>query len=110
MLKLGCGAVALLSLLASAFLLWAMAGAAEVVFSGPGGWVAAWLEAFRNPGTAVVLLGVCALFAFAAASVTELLLSLLFSILAALTGLLCLLGALAVKYPEVGDWAERVLG
>ncbi len=110
MLKLGCGALALFSLLASALLLWTIAGAAEVLFSGPGGWIAAWLEAFRNPGTAVLLVGLSALFAFAAASVTEILLSLLFSLLAALAGLLCLLGTLAVKYPEVREWAERTLG
>lgn len=109
MLKLGCGAVALLSLLASGAILWTT-GALHASPSGLGGWAAAWLHAFRDPALSLMLFALCALLVAAAASVTELLLALLFSVLAALASLLCLLGVLGAHSPGVAEWVTRMAG
>jgi hypothetical protein len=110
MLKLGCGAMALLSLLATAALLWTSAGITGALPSGMSGWVAAWFEAFLNPSVSVMLFVLCALLAAAAASVSELLLGLAFALLAAACSLLCLLGALGARYPGVAEWVTKTMG
>ena len=110
MLKLGCGLVALLALLAAAALLWTGTGVPEALPSGLAGWAAAWFGAFRSPAVSVLLFAFCALLAFAAASVTELLLGILFSVLSTLAALFCLLGALGAKYPGVAEWVTKTVG
>jgi hypothetical protein len=109
MLKLACGLVTLLALLAAAALLWTSPGFAGDLPSGLAGWAAAWFDAFRNPGSALLLFALCALLSVAAASVTELLLGIAFALLASLVSLLCLLGALGAKFPGVAEWAEKLL-
>jgi hypothetical protein len=109
MLKLGCGLIALLALLAAAVLLWTTPGFVAALPSGLAGWAGAWFGAFRNPADSVLLFAFCALLAFAAAGVTELLLGVLFASLAALLSLLCLVGVLGARFPGVAEWVEKLL-
>ncbi|HEX2612737.1 MAG TPA: hypothetical protein VHO02_03990, partial [Fibrobacteria bacterium] len=109
MLKLGCGLIALLALLAAAMLLWITPGFAAALPSGLAGWTGAWFAAFRNPGLSIWLFAFCTLLAVAAACVTELLLGILFSVLAALVSLFCLMGVLGARFPGVAEWVEKLL-
>jgi hypothetical protein len=109
MIKLGCGAVSMLSLIAAALLLWISPGIPESLPVGVDGWMAAWIDLFRNPVAAVALFALCAAFAFAAASVTEILLSLLFSLMTAAFSVLCLLGVLGARNPAVVDTVEGLM-
>lgn len=106
MIKLGCGALTMLCLLAVAYLLWQSPGVPEKLPSDLAGWVAAWIHLFRNPVAAASLFGLTVALAVVAASVTELLLGLLFSLLTAAAALLCLIGAFGAQHPP---FAESVL-
>jgi hypothetical protein len=107
MLKLGCGAVSLLSLLAAGFLLWQAPDLSGTLPEGLGQWLEAWIDLFREPASAAMLFLLCVAIAVLAASVTELLLGLVFAILAAATSLLCLVGVLAAQYPSFAAWLEK---
>jgi hypothetical protein len=110
MLKLACGLVALLSLLAAAALLWAAPGIGGDMPHGLAGWAAAGFAAFKVPATAILLLVFCAALVAAAMSVTELLLGIAFSVLAALVSFACLFGVLGSRYPGFEEWVIKILG
>jgi hypothetical protein len=107
MIKLGCGGLSLLCLLSAAFLMWQTPGFPEGLPSDLAGWAAAWFDLFENPLAALALLCACAAFAVAAASVTELLLGLIFSIATAAFSLLCLAGMLGASYPPFAAAMEN---
>jgi type III secretory pathway component EscS len=107
MLKIGCGAVSLLCLLAAAFVLWQTPGFPEALPSALADWALAWFKLFRNPVAAVALFGLCVGFAVAAASVTELLLGILFSLATVVLSLLCLVGALGATYKPFAETVEN---
>ena len=109
MIKLGCGAVSLLSLLVAGILLWISPGIPEALPTGIDAWIAAWIDLFRNPVAAVTVFALCAAFAFAAASVTELLLALLFSLATAAFSVLCLLGVLGARHAPALETMEGLL-
>lgn len=107
MIKLGCGALSLLSLLISAVLLWQAPGFPEGLPGDLAGWATAWFTLFKNPLAALALLCACVAFAMAAASVTELLLGLVFTIATAAFSLLCLAGLLGATYPPFAAAMEN---
>lgn len=107
MIKLGCGAISLLCLLVAAFVLWQTPGFSEALPSAMADWAIAWFKLFHNPVAAVALVTLCVAFAVAAASVTELLLGIAFSLLTALLSLLCLFGALGAAYKPFAETVEN---
>lgn len=108
MIKLGCGMLSLLCLLAAAVLIWQTPGFPERLPVDLADWVAAWFRLFQNPVATLVLFGLCAAFAVAAASVTELLLGVIFSLATAALSLLCLLGALGATYKPFAETMENL--
>jgi hypothetical protein len=108
MIKLGCGAVSLLCLLAAGILLWLAPETSGKLPDDLGAWVGAWIDLFRDPASAVLLFLLCAALAVLAASISELLLGLVFAVFAGLTSLLCLLGVIAARYPAFAAWLENL--
>jgi len=106
MVKLGCGILSLLCLLAAAFLIWQTPAFPENLPTDSAGWVAAWFKVFRNPVSALSLFGLSVAFAIAAASVTELLLGIIFSLVTAGLSILCLVGALGANYKPFAEAME----
>ncbi len=109
MIKVLCGGVSLLSLLGAGLLMWQTPGFAEALPSGRAEWLLAWIELFRNPVAAVPLFLLCISVAVLAASVTELLLGLIFSLFAAALSVLCMIGVVANHYPPVIEYLEKLL-
>lgn len=107
MFKIGCGVISLLCLLAAGFVLWQTPGFPEALPSAMADWTVAWFKLFRNPVAAVSLFTLCVGFAVAAASVTELLLGLVFSFATGLLSLLCLFGALGAAYKPFAETVEN---
>jgi predicted permease len=109
MFRLGCGTVTFICLLAATFVLWQAPDFPERLPSDLSDWAVAWFDLFRNPVAAAALVSLCVALAIAAASVTELLLGLIFSVLTAVISLLCLLGVLGAQYSGVADSVENLL-
>jgi hypothetical protein len=109
MIKLGCGALTMLCLLAAAFLLWQSPEVPESLPVDLAEWATAWFALFRNPVAAAALFSLCVALAVMAASVTELLLGLLFSLLTAATSVLCLMGALGAQHPPFAESVKNFL-
>jgi len=107
MIKLGCGMLSLLCLLVAAFVLWQTPGFPEKLPTDLVDWVEAWFRMFRNPVSALALFGLCAAFAVVSASVTELLLGVIFSLTTAVLSVLCLVGALGASYKPFADSVEN---
>jgi hypothetical protein len=107
MIKLGCGLFSLLCLLVAAILLWQTPGFPERLPTDLADWAVAWFKLFGNPVGALTLFGLCVAFAVASASVTELLLGLLFSITTAALSIFCLLGALGATYKPFAEAVEN---
>jgi hypothetical protein len=108
MIKLGCGILSLMCLLAVAVLIWQTPGFPERLPSDLADWVAAWFRLFQNPVAALVLFCLCAAFAVVAASVTELLLGMIFSLATAALSLLCLVGALGATFKSFAETLENL--
>jgi hypothetical protein len=103
MIKLAAGLLTALFLLAATLFLVMTPGFPEDLPSTASGWIAAWFLLFREPLSAGVILSFSILLAVVAASVTELLLSLVFSLVSALLALFCFLGALGARHPGVAE-------
>jgi hypothetical protein len=107
MIKLGCGLVSLLCLLVAAFVLWQTPGFPEKLPTDLADWVVAWFKLFRNPVAALALFGLCVAFAVASASVTELLLGIVFSLTTAVLSVFCLVGALGATSKPFAQFVEN---
>jgi hypothetical protein len=108
MFKLGCGVISLLCLLVAAFLLWQSAWFPEKLPE-LAGWATAWFRLFHNPVAAAILLALCVALAVAAACLTDILVGIFFSLLTALSSLLCLLGVLGARFPGFADGVVKFL-
>lgn len=106
MIKLAAGLFTALCLLAAFIFLAFSPTFPEHLPSDAAGWAAALIALFHRPVAAGIVLSLSALLAATAASVSELLLGLVFSLLAALLALVCLLGVLGARYP---GFAESLL-
>ena len=99
----------MLCLLAAAVLLWLVPGFTGNLPGELADWAVAWFGFFRNPVTALAILALCVALSFAAASVTELLLGAVLSVVAAAASLLCLLGVLGAQFPGFAKSLENFL-
>lgn len=106
MIKLMAGAFTALCLLTACLFLAFSPTFPERLPSDAAGWASALFALFRQPVGAGVVLSLSVLLAAVAASVTELLLGLIFSVLSALLALVCLLCVLGARYP---GFAESLL-
>lgn len=107
MIKLGCGAVTLLSLLAAGLMLWVTPGFGDILAAGPVGWALIWISLFHDPAAAAALFVLTAALAATAASVSEILLGLIFSVITAVFALLCLLGMASVRNPDIAEAVQN---
>lgn len=108
MIKFALSGVSTLSLLASALLLWQSDFFPEQLPRSLAGWVLAFFSLFHEPFTAMTLYGLTVLVIAASWCVTELLLSLIFSIVSAALAFLCLLGFLSVHYEPLQHYMQTL--
>ena len=81
----------------------------DLLPQGAAGWVAALYNSFHNPTTTLVFLTGTFLLTAAAACISEFLLGLVFSLIAATAAILCLIGFLGSHYPEIGEFIEKLV-
>jgi hypothetical protein len=101
MIKLGCGILAVVCLLAALIVLWVSPVFPESLPRHLADWAVAWFKLFRNPAAATILLSSSLLLLAGAMCIADILLGILFSFLAALLAFLCLLGALGSQFDPV---------
>jgi hypothetical protein len=109
MIKLFASGITFLSLCGSGLLLLQSDFFPEKLPSHPADMALAFFYLFSDPLSAMALLGFALLFAAASFCVTELLLSLVFSITSMAAALLCLLGFIGTTYPPLAHYIEAVL-
>jgi hypothetical protein len=108
MLRFLISCISSLSLLASGFLLWRSDFFPEKLPSGVGTWIAAFFSVFHEPFTAMFLYGLTLLVVLGSWFITEIVLSLVYSIVAAGLSFLCLLGFLSVHYPPIYQYFQAL--
>ena len=108
MIKLACGILALVCLLAAAVVLWQSPAFPERLPERLADWSVAWFHLFRNPAAAAFLLTLSFVFVTAAMCIADILLGMLFAFLAALFALICLLGALGSQFSPVAKSIEQL--
>lgn len=95
-----------LSLMASGLLLWRSDFFPEQLPSSPGKWALAFFDLFHNPFMAMTLYGLTLVVVLGSWFITEIVLSLAYSLLAGGLALLCLLGFLSVHYPPIQHYFQ----
>ena len=108
MLKFLISCVSTVSVLASGLLLWRSDFFPEKLPAGLGTWVAAFFGLFHDPFTAMFLYGLTLIVVMGSWFITEIVLSLLYSIVAAGLSFLCLLGFLSVHYPPLYQYIQAL--
>ena len=108
MIKLACGILAVACLVATAIVLWVSPAFPETLPRHLADWAVAWFKLFKNPAAAAMLLSICLLMITAAFCIADILLGILFSLLAALFSVLCLLGALGSQFPSLAKSLEQL--
>jgi hypothetical protein len=108
MLRLLINSLTTLSLLASGLLLWQSDFFPEKMPHGVGGWIAALFGLFHEPYTAMFLYGLTLLVVIGSWFITEILLSLVYSLVAAGLSWICLLGFLSVHYPPIYRYIQAL--
>jgi len=96
-------------LFAIGLLLWKSHVFPDLLPTGAAGWLAALYNSFHNPTTTLVFLTGTFLLTAAAACIGEFLLGFLFSSLALLSALLCLIGYLGSHYTTVSGYLEKLV-
>jgi len=90
-------------------LLWKSHVFPDLLPTGAAGWLAALYNSFHNPTTTLIFLGGTFLLTAASACISEFLLGLLFSLLAFIGAILCLIGYLGSHFTTVSDYLEKVI-
>ena len=90
-------------------LLWKSHVFPELLPHGAAGWLAALYNSFHNPTTTLVFLTGTFLLTAASACISEFLLGLLFSLLALLAALLCLIGFLGSHFTTVAEHLDKLV-
>ena len=108
MIKLGCGILAVVCLLATAVVLWQSPVFPERLPEHLADWMVAWFKLFKSPAGAAILVTLSLVFVAAAMCIADILLGILFSFVAALFALLCLLGALGSQFAPVANSLEQL--
>ena len=100
--------ISTISLLASGLLLWQSDFFPEKLPRGMGTWIAAFFSLFHDPFMAFTFYGLTLLVVLGSWFITEIVLSLLYSLAAAALSFLCLLGFLSVHYPPVYQYIQAL--
>ena len=108
MIKLACGILAVVCLVAAAIVLWLSPAFPENLPKRLADWAVAWFKLFRNPAAAAMLLSVSLLLFAGAMCIADILLGILCSGVAALFAVLCLLGALGSQFAPVAKSLEQL--
>ena len=108
MIKLACGILAVVCLLAAAIVIWQSPLFPEKLPEHLADWAVAWFKLFKNPAAAAMLLSISFLMLMGAMCIADILLGILFSFLAALFAVLCLLGALGSQFAPVAKSLEQL--
>jgi hypothetical membrane protein len=108
MIKLACGILGVVCLLAAAVVLWLSPVFPENLPPHLADWAVVWFKLFKNPGAAAMLLSVSLLLFASAMCIADILLGILFSLVAALFAVLCLLGALGSQFAPVAKSLEQL--
>ena len=108
MIRFVISSVSTLSLLACALLLWQSDFFPEKLPTNLGAWVLAFFGLFHEPFTAMTLYGLTLVIVVASWCITEILLSLIYSIAAGILAFLCLLGFLSVHYPPIQNYLHSL--
>ena len=90
-----------LSLLVSGFFLWRTHTIPDKLPHSIATWIAAFFGLFQDPFTGMVLFSLTLLVVLGSWFITEILLSLVYSIIASVLAFLCLLGLLSVHFPPL---------
>ena len=101
MIKLGCGILAVACLLAAVLVLWSSPVFPENLPHHFGDWILAWISLFRNPAAAAIFLSTALAMLVGAMCLSDILVGIFFSLLAALFAILCLTGAVASRFEGV---------
>lgn len=109
MLRFLISCVSTLSLLASGLFLWRSDFFPENLPVGLGGWLAAFFGFFHEPMMAMFLFGLTLVVVVGSWFITEIVLSLAYSIVAAGLSFLCLLGFLSVHYPGIHRYIQALI-
>ena len=108
MLRFLISCVSTISLLASGLLLWQSDFFPEKLPRGMGTWIAAFFSLFHDPFTAMFLYGLTLVVVMGSWFITEIVLSLFYSLVAAGLSFLCLLGFLSVHYPPIYQYIQAL--
>jgi hypothetical protein len=108
MLRFLISCISTLSLLASGVLLWQSDFFPEKLPGGLGTWIAAFFSLFHDPFMAMCLYGLTLVVVLGSWFITEIVLSLLYSLVAACLSFLCLMGFLSVHYPPIYQYIQAL--
>jgi hypothetical protein len=108
MLKFLISCVSTISLVASGLLLWRSDFFPEKLPAGLGTWIAAVFGLFHEPFAAMILYALTLVVVMGSWFITEIILSLLYSIVAAGLSFLCLLGFISVHYPPLYQYIQAL--
>lgn len=108
MLRFLLSCLSTLSLLASGFLLWRSDFFPEKLPHSIGTWIAAFFSLFHEPFAAMFIYGLTLVVVLGSWFITEIVLSLLYAIVAAGLSFLCLLGFLSVHYPPLYQYLQAL--
>ncbi len=101
--------IATVSLAVNGLLYWQSDAFPKDLPSSGEAWIEAYLHLFHDPFSSGCILVLTLGFTLAAMCITELLLGLVFTILAAAATVFCLVGQLSVHYPPLGHLLIRLL-
>jgi len=107
-LKFLLSCVSTVSVLASGLMLWRTDFFPEKLPAGLGAWLAAFFGLFHDPFASLFLYGLTLAVVMGSWFITEIVLSLAYSILAAALSFLCLLGFLSVHYPPLYQYIQAI--
>jgi hypothetical protein len=110
MIRFVVSSVSSLSLLACALLLWQSDFFPEQLPGSWGKWALAFFGLFHDPFVAMTLYGLTLLVVLGSWFITEIVLSLAYSIVAGGLSFLCLLGFLSVHYPPLLQYFQAMAG
>lgn len=108
MLKFLLSCISTVSVLASGLLLWRTDFFPEKLPAGLGAWLAAFFGLFHDPFAAMFLYGLTLVVVVGSWFITEIVLSLAYSLVAAALSFLCLLGFLTVHYPPLYQYIQAL--
>lgn len=108
MLRFLISCISTISVLASGLLLWQSDFFPEKLPPSLGSWMASFFSLFRDPYVAMILYALTLLVVLGSYFITEIVLSLAYSIVAAGLAVLVLIGFLSVHFPPIYLWMQTL--